>query len=74
MVTDICSIWAYDDIIESGYLGKKQALVLSIFTKAYPYSLSGSEAVSKLSVYRGSSETVRNRINDDDYYKNFDKL
>jgi hypothetical protein len=31
-MTDICSIWAYDDIKLSGYVGKRQAQYLHVFT------------------------------------------
>ena len=30
---DICSVWAYDEIKESGYLGKRQAQYLFIFSR-----------------------------------------
>lgn len=33
MKSDICSVWSYDEIKKSGYLGKRQAMYLSIFTE-----------------------------------------
>ena len=60
MTTDICSIWAYEEIISSGYLGDKQSKVLKIFSENYPKEYTASEIVAKLG--RGLSETTRNRI------------
>ena len=31
MQTDICSVWAYEEIKESGYIGKAQAMYMSVF-------------------------------------------
>ena len=36
---DICAIWAYYEIKESGVLTKQRARYLSIFSEAYPESL-----------------------------------
>jgi hypothetical protein len=59
MTTDICSKLSYDEIIESGYLGKRQALVLSIFSEKEGRH-TATEIVKILG--RGVSENVRNRI------------
>jgi hypothetical protein len=32
-MADICSIWAYNDIVDSGKVGKLQAMYLSIFSE-----------------------------------------
>lgn len=32
-MTDICSIWAYHDIVESGFVGERQAQYLSVFVE-----------------------------------------
>ena len=33
-MTDICSIWAYEEIKQSGYLGARQAMFLSVFVES----------------------------------------
>lgn len=59
-MTDICSIWSYQEILDDGYLGKKQARVLSIFTESYPKPLTATDVVKLIG--RGVSENTRNRI------------
>lgn len=59
-MTDLCSIWAYEEIINSGYLGKKQSKVLSIFTSNPTQKYTATQIVEIIG--RGVSETTRNRI------------
>jgi len=47
MTTDICSIWAYDDLKESGALGRLQKDYLYVFVQAYPEALSTDQLVSR---------------------------
>jgi len=61
MTMDICSIWAYQEIVDSGYLGDKQAEVMAEFTSD-PTSHTASEIVIKLKKQGRLSENIRNRI------------
>ena len=56
---DICSLWAYEDIKNSDYLGDKQLLVLKLFIE-HPEGLTATQVVKILG--RGVSENIRNRI------------
>jgi len=47
-MTDICSVWAYQDITESGYVGERQGMFLSILVEAYPSALTGKQIVSQV--------------------------
>ena len=60
-MSDICSIWAYEDIVTSGWLGDKQARVLAIFTRNPEKEFTASEIKRGL-IIKSMSETVRNRI------------
>lgn len=68
METDICSIWAYHEIMDSGLLGERQAIVLSIFSEHPDTPLTATQVVSM--IHRGDnyktseleSSTLRNRI------------
>jgi len=46
-MTDICSVWAYEEIKKSGYVGKNQARYLFIFA-SYKYPLTHYEATKKV--------------------------
>lgn len=59
-MTDPCSLWAYDDIVRSGYLGERQARVLEIFTSEPLERLTATDIVRRLG--RGVSEGTRNRV------------
>lgn len=59
-MADICSIWSYHEIEESGYLSKRRARVLSIFTENPTRLFTATECVQMHG--RGVSETTRNRI------------
>lgn len=62
MSQDICSIWAYEDIKRSGYLGHKQALVLSVFAGNPNTPMKATDVVESLG--RTVSETTRTRISE----------
>lgn len=61
---DPCSARCYEELVEEGYIGKRQAMVLSIFIEHR--RLTGLEAADLVAERFGSdirnSETVRNRI------------
>ena len=59
-MTDICSIWAYEDIKRSGYLKGLQARVLKIFSENPNKTYTGTQIVEITG--RASSENIRNRI------------
>lgn len=54
------SLWAYDDIKASGYIGERQALILAAFVSSYPTAITATSVVQRMG--RGVSENVRNRI------------
>ncbi len=45
MTTDICSVWAYDEIVKSGLVGRLQAMYLSIFVSVYPRPLTVHQVI-----------------------------
>lgn len=47
-MTDICSVWAYHEIVGSGRVGKLQAQVLSIFSEAYPRAVYANELLEEM--------------------------
>jgi len=70
---DICSIWSYEDILNSGYLGERQARVLAIFSMNPDRSFTGTEIVQMMSG-RAFSENTRNRITELEQYGFLDKV
>ena len=60
-MTDVCSVWAYEEIIRSGYLGKRQAVVLEFFIQA-KRPMTATQAVENFG--RTVSETTRTRISE----------
>lgn len=48
MTVDICSIWAYEDIMKTKYLGQMQAKFLSVLSDAYPKALTAKEIVTEV--------------------------
>lgn len=52
-MVDQCSIWAYQEILDSGRLGKIQAIFLSIFSSS-GQPLTAAEAVEKFKEFNGS--------------------
>jgi hypothetical protein len=57
-----CSKWAYDEIKASGYVGERQALVLSVFSQEPIIPLTASQVKIELGWDGTQSETTRNRI------------
>lgn len=57
---DICSIWAYEDIKKSGYIGERQSRILAVFAMNPEKPLSATEVIELLG--RTTSESTRNRI------------
>lgn len=58
-MTDQCSIWAYEEIVQTGYIGKKQAIVLSKFTDGVPRT-----ALEIMAKTNGYLESDRKRISE----------
>lgn len=61
MPADRMSIWSYEAIVESGYIGEKQAQVLAIFTQ-HPGTRFTASQVKRMMNVQSQSETIRNRI------------
>lgn len=59
-MTDFCSLWSYDEIVRSGYIGEKQARILEIYTRAPITPYTATQIVKVMG--RGVSENVRNRV------------
>lgn len=63
MTTDICSIWAYHDMLDSGYISRREAEVLNAFSNiSYMKPLTGLEVTQIIGREILSSETTRSRI------------
>jgi len=43
-MTNMCSAWAYEEIIQSGSLSERLAMYLSVFVDAHPESMTAREA------------------------------
>jgi len=48
MTTDICSIWAYHEIIDSGYMGEKQSMYLAVFSENPDRNFTHKQAVREI--------------------------
>ena len=46
-MTDVCSAWAYHDILQSGYLGERQSMYLAVFAES-PDPLTAWEATQEI--------------------------
>ena len=59
-MTDICSVWSYQEIKDSGYLGKRQAMYLSIFIKEDRRPFTHKEASDQVCLKFGIRVPERN--------------
>jgi len=57
---DQCSAWAYQEILDSGYIGKRQAQYLHVFTSKYPQPLTHRDASALVNQQFGLRVPERN--------------